>query len=164
MSGDCPAAAHHGNPFRYCPVKGCGWMEARPPKPAPDFDRDPEALAWARAKVERVIEKMRRFEVQSMNTDPEQWRQFGNMLPRSSSAVRDARQPRSIRACPNAWRCSTRPVPRPGTSSDVGALYVTCRGLPRLLVWRVSRSDAYRRRADARRSLPPLRGVLVAAG
>jgi hypothetical protein len=24
----CPEAQHHGNPFRYCPVKGCGWTEA----------------------------------------------------------------------------------------------------------------------------------------
>lgn len=23
----CPGAANHGNPFRYCPVEGCGWME-----------------------------------------------------------------------------------------------------------------------------------------
>ena len=29
----CPDAEHHGNPFRYCPVKDCGWMEETPPKP-----------------------------------------------------------------------------------------------------------------------------------
>ena len=23
----CPERGHHGNPFRYCPVKGCGWHE-----------------------------------------------------------------------------------------------------------------------------------------
>lgn len=35
MSGDCPEAANHGNPFRYCPVKGCGWTEAVEPQPSP---------------------------------------------------------------------------------------------------------------------------------
>ena len=24
----CPAESTHGRPFRYCGVKGCGWMEA----------------------------------------------------------------------------------------------------------------------------------------
>lgn len=24
----CPEAEYHGNPFRYCGVKGCGWIEA----------------------------------------------------------------------------------------------------------------------------------------
>lgn len=28
----CPEAEYHGKPFRYCPVKGCGWMEPVPPK------------------------------------------------------------------------------------------------------------------------------------
>lgn len=23
----CPESQFHGNPFRYCGVKGCGWME-----------------------------------------------------------------------------------------------------------------------------------------
>lgn len=23
----CPEAEYHGSPFRYCPVKGCGWRE-----------------------------------------------------------------------------------------------------------------------------------------
>ena len=23
----CPEAEFHGKPFRYCPVKGCGWVE-----------------------------------------------------------------------------------------------------------------------------------------
>lgn len=26
---DCPEREYHGKPFRYCPVKGCGWMEPR---------------------------------------------------------------------------------------------------------------------------------------
>lgn len=35
-TADCPQAAQHGNPFRYCPVKGCGWREDMPaPEPAP---------------------------------------------------------------------------------------------------------------------------------
>ena len=29
----CPEAEYHGKPFRYCPVKGCGWMEETPPAP-----------------------------------------------------------------------------------------------------------------------------------
>lgn len=29
----CPDAEHHGSPFRYCPVKGCGWVGDGPPKP-----------------------------------------------------------------------------------------------------------------------------------
>jgi hypothetical protein len=28
----CPQAKYHGKPFRYCPEKGCGWIE---PQPAP---------------------------------------------------------------------------------------------------------------------------------
>jgi hypothetical protein len=27
----CPEAEYHGKPFRYCPVKGCGWMEETHP-------------------------------------------------------------------------------------------------------------------------------------
>jgi hypothetical protein len=30
----CPEAESHGRAFRYCPVKGCGWME---PKPTPEL-------------------------------------------------------------------------------------------------------------------------------
>lgn len=26
----CPEAQYHGNPFRYCPVRGCGWVEEPP--------------------------------------------------------------------------------------------------------------------------------------
>lgn len=47
------------------------------------FDRDPEALAWARAHVQRQIDKMRRFEAKAEAegaTDPVQWRKFGNLL------------------------------------------------------------------------------------
>lgn len=49
------------------------------------FDLDPEALAWARAKVERFIKKMRDFEEQASRADPpapdreRQWRVFANI-------------------------------------------------------------------------------------
>lgn len=29
----CPEAEYHGNPFRYCGVKGCGWMETPSKRP-----------------------------------------------------------------------------------------------------------------------------------
>jgi hypothetical protein len=32
---ECPQAAFHGNPFRYCP---CGWVEEE--RPAPTFEED----------------------------------------------------------------------------------------------------------------------------
>jgi hypothetical protein len=38
----CPEADHHGNPFRYCPVKGCGWMET-PTPPSGNTDNDARA-------------------------------------------------------------------------------------------------------------------------
>lgn len=50
------------------------------------FDLDPEALAWARAKVQAFIDKMRRFEEQASHSDPyspareRQWRVFGNIV------------------------------------------------------------------------------------
>ena len=47
------------------------------------FDDDPEALAWARAKVERVIDQMADFERQAREragSDPEQWRRFRYLL------------------------------------------------------------------------------------
>lgn len=32
---NCPEREYHGKPFRYCPVKGCGWVEPpKPPKPS----------------------------------------------------------------------------------------------------------------------------------
>lgn len=30
----CPQAEFHGNPFRYCPYKGCGWIEPAPSRPS----------------------------------------------------------------------------------------------------------------------------------
>ena len=44
----CPDAQYHGNPFRYCPVKGCGWMEKRPPVDAklPPADLVADVRVW----------------------------------------------------------------------------------------------------------------------
>lgn len=53
--------------------------------PDSKFDLDPEALAWARAKVQGFIDKMRDFEEQAKHGDPyspereRQWRVFGNI-------------------------------------------------------------------------------------
>ena len=50
------------------------------------YDTDPEALAWARERVQGFIDKMRRFEEQAKHSEPyapereRQWRVFGNML------------------------------------------------------------------------------------
>lgn len=47
------------------------------------YDTDPEALAWARSKVQPLIDKMRRFEQQateSGETDPAQWRKIANVI------------------------------------------------------------------------------------
>ena len=27
----CPERGRHGQPFRYCPIKGCGWIEQPEP-------------------------------------------------------------------------------------------------------------------------------------
>lgn len=47
------------------------------------YDRDPEALAWAREKVEGLVCKMKKFEQQALEngtTDPKQWRRIANIL------------------------------------------------------------------------------------
>lgn len=48
------------------------------------FALDPDALAWARGKVERLRDKYRRFEIQARERgDTElaaQWRKFANLL------------------------------------------------------------------------------------
>jgi len=49
------------------------------------YDRDPDALAWARAKVQCEIDRFRDFERQATEqgkTDPLQWRKMANMLRR----------------------------------------------------------------------------------
>ena len=46
----CPERANHGNPFRYCPVKGCGWMEEPTP---PTVDEINELYARANAAAAR---------------------------------------------------------------------------------------------------------------
>ena len=43
----CPEAEYHGNPFRYCGVKGCGWME----ESSPADPSDAELLAKVRSAV-----------------------------------------------------------------------------------------------------------------
>lgn len=50
------------------------------------FDDDPEALAWARAKVQKQIERMADFERQAKErggSDPDQWRKFRYLLESS---------------------------------------------------------------------------------
>jgi len=50
------------------------------------FDDDPEALAWARSKVQRQIDRMTDFERQARErggSDPEQWRRFRYLLESS---------------------------------------------------------------------------------
>lgn len=49
------------------------------------FDRDPEALAWARAGVQTFINRMRDFERQAREragSDPEQWRKIAFFIER----------------------------------------------------------------------------------
>lgn len=49
-----------------------------------DFDRDPEALAWARAKVQRDIDRYRRFESAARSEGRTEqaslWRKMANLL------------------------------------------------------------------------------------
>lgn len=51
-----------------------------------DFDRDPEALAWARAKIQREVNKLRGWEKTAAERgDDEQsmrWRRMANLLQR----------------------------------------------------------------------------------
>ena len=49
------------------------------------FDDDPEALAWARERVQREIDRMVDFQRQATekDKDPSQWRMFENLLRRS---------------------------------------------------------------------------------
>lgn len=41
---ECPEAKYHGNPFRYCRVNGCGWME--------------EPVVTAKPFAEQIIERL----------------------------------------------------------------------------------------------------------
>lgn len=65
---------------------GCWYaaVDAEVVTPVTDYDRDPEALAWARAKVQREIDKLRDFERQCTDRgDAEkaaQWRKMRNLL------------------------------------------------------------------------------------
>lgn len=51
---------------------------------ARDYDRDPGALAWARAKIQRDIDRFRKFEAEARGRQDEalasQWRKFANFL------------------------------------------------------------------------------------
>ena len=47
----CPEAEYHGKPFRYCPVKGCDWMEETHPV-------SPEALL---AQVRSAVSTLRQI-------------------------------------------------------------------------------------------------------
>lgn len=48
------------------------------------FESDPEALAWARSRVQGSIDKFRQFETEARNRGDEdrasQWRKFANFL------------------------------------------------------------------------------------
>ena len=44
------------------------------------YDYDPDAIAWARARVQKLVDRYREFERQPGNTDPRQWRKFANLL------------------------------------------------------------------------------------
>lgn len=48
------------------------------------FDRDPEAVAWARAKVQRRVDKYRGFEAKTRERGEQDkadfWRRLANML------------------------------------------------------------------------------------
>lgn len=52
-----------------------------------DFDRDPEALAWARRKIQNVIDRADKFVADAKRVRNEQaertWRVIGNHLRRS---------------------------------------------------------------------------------
>lgn len=43
-----------------------------------NYDADPDALEWARAKIQVYVDKARRFERQSDN--PEGWRRVANIM------------------------------------------------------------------------------------
>lgn len=48
-----------------------------------DYDNDPEALAWARAYVERVaalMDEWEKYAAEKGTTDPKQWRRFACLL------------------------------------------------------------------------------------
>ena len=50
------------------------------------FDDDPEALAWARSKVQKQVDRMADFERQAMErggSNPDQWRKFRYLLESS---------------------------------------------------------------------------------
>lgn len=64
-----------------------GWLQCRSASAfaaAHDYDRDPEALAWARAIVQRDIDRFRRFESKARSEGRDEqasfWRKIANFL------------------------------------------------------------------------------------
>lgn len=55
-----------------------------PAQGARRYDTDPDALAWARARVQHQIDRFRRFEAQARERGDEerasQWRKYANLL------------------------------------------------------------------------------------
>lgn len=82
------------------------------------FDRDPEALAWARAKVQAEIDRCKQFHASATASDkPEQaetWRRLANRMRRQfiggegcTIAAFDERRPEWHRAVDNALPSAT---------------------------------------------------------
>lgn len=80
------------------------------------FDRDPEALEWARGKVQHTVDKFRRFEQQARDRGTfdgdNQWRKFANLLEMELIGGEgcvitgfDSRLPEIVRA----WEAPTPP-------------------------------------------------------
>jgi hypothetical protein len=78
-----------------------------------DYDRDPEALAWARAKVQHEIDRCRGFHQSALaagkSEQAESWRRYANRMERSfiggegcTIAAFDARRPQFADAIDHA--------------------------------------------------------------
>jgi hypothetical protein len=86
---DPQLACPHGRPsWASCPhCLGINRLPGLSPEPATDmsrFDRDPDAVAWARAKVVRVRDQFRGFQQKAAaagrSEQAEMWRRMANML------------------------------------------------------------------------------------
>jgi len=46
------------------------------------YDSDPEAIEWARTRIQHLIDRMDKFEKQAQErgSDPERWRMIANLL------------------------------------------------------------------------------------
>lgn len=79
----CPEAEYHGNPFRYCPVKGCGWIE--------DSDADSDvvtspSLAERLAMVERTVSEL----VAATNTQNELLQQIRDAVEPAIEGIKNS--------------------------------------------------------------------------